>query len=94
MRFIPANNVFADWTIVQPRTDDLEYSVEHYEDDFYIITNADNATNFKIVKTKVDKPSMEHWQDFIPHRENVLLEGFEIFKNYFCTRRTKKAFTN
>ncbi len=91
MRFIPANNVFADWTIVQPRTDDLEYSVEHYEDDFYIITNADNATNFKIVKTKVDKPSMEHWQDFIPHRENVLLEGFEIFKNYFVLEEREKG---
>lgn len=91
MRFIPANNVYADWTIVQPRTDDLEYSVEHYEDDFYIITNADNATNFKIVKTKVDKPSMEHWQDFIPHRENVLLEGFEIFKNYFVIEEREKG---
>ena len=91
MRFIPANNVFADWTIVQARTEDLEYSVEHYEDDFYIITNADDSTNFKIVKTKVDKPSMEHWQDFIPHRENVLLEGFEIFKNYFVIEEREKG---
>ncbi|UQB67852.1 S9 family peptidase [Epilithonimonas zeae] len=91
MRFIPANNVFADWTIVQPRTEDLEYSVEHYEDDFYIITNTDDSTNFKIVKTKVDKPSMENWQDFIPHRENVLLEGFEIFKNYFVIEEREKG---
>jgi len=91
MRFIPANNVFADWTIVQPRTEDLEYSVEHYEDDFYIITNADNSTNFKIVTTKVDKPAMQHWQDFIPHRENVLLEGFEIFKNYFVIEEREKG---
>jgi oligopeptidase B len=68
--------------------------VEHYEDDFYIITNADGATNFKIVKTKVDKPSMEHWQDFIPHRENVLLEGFEIFKIISFSKNEKKAFTN
>jgi len=91
MRFIPANDVFADWKIVQPRTEDLEYSVEHYEEDFYIITNADDSTNFKIVKTKVDKPSMEHWQDFIPHRENILLEGFEIFKNYFVIEEREKG---
>lgn len=91
MRFIPANDVFANWTIVQPRTEDLEYSVEHYEDDFYIITNADDSTNFKIVKTKVDKPSREYWQDFIPHRENVLLEGFEIFKNYFVIEEREKG---
>ena len=53
-RFIPADDVFADWKIIQPRTEDLEYSVEHYQDDFYIITNADDATNFKIVKTEVE----------------------------------------
>jgi len=82
-RFIPANDIFADWKIIQPRTEDLEYSVEHYQDDFYIITNADDSTNFKIVKTKVENPSIENWEDFIPHRENVLLEGFEIFNEYF-----------
>ena len=82
-RFIPSDDVFAEWTIIQPRTEDLEYSIEHYQDDFYIVTNADDATNFKIVKTKVNNPSINHWEDFIPHRENVLLEGFEIFHNYF-----------
>jgi len=82
-RFIPSNDVFADWKIIQERTEDLEYSVEHYQDDFYIITNADDSTNFKIVKTKVENPSIENWEDFVPHRENVLLEGFEIFNEYF-----------
>ena len=81
-RFIPADNVMADWQIIQPRIDDLEYAVEHYQDEFYIITNADDATNFKIVKTKVANPGIENWVEVIPHREDVLLEGFEIFKNY------------
>ncbi len=81
-RFIPAADVFADWKIIQPRTEDLEYSVEHFEDEFYIITNADEATNFKLVKTKVEHCGIENWEDVIPHRKNVLLEGFEIFKNY------------
>lgn len=83
MRFIPAENVFADWKIVQPRIDDLEYSVEHYQDEFYIITNADDATNFKIVKTKVSQPGIENWVEVIPHRKETLLEGFEIFNDYF-----------
>ncbi len=82
MRFIPAENVFADWKIVQPRIDDLEYSVEHYQDQFYIITNADDATNFKIVKTKVSQPGIENWVEVIPHRKETLLEGFEIFNDY------------
>lgn len=82
MRFIPAENVFADWTVIQPRIEDLEYSVEHYQDEFYIITNADDALNFKIVKTKVAQPAIENWIDVIPHRKETLLEGFEIFKDY------------
>ena len=90
-RFIPADNVFADWKIIQERTEDLEYSVEHYQDDFYIITNADDSINFKIVKTKVSQPKIENWVDFIPHRENVLLEGFEIFNDYFVIEEREKG---
>lgn len=83
MRFIPSGDVFADWQIIQPRTEDLEYSVEHYKDEFYIITNADDATNFKIVKTKVSDPGIEFWEDIVPHRPETLLEGFEIFRDFF-----------
>lgn len=90
-RFIPADNVFADWKIIQERTEDLEYSVEHYQDDFYIITNADDSTNFKIVKTKVSQLEIENWVDFIPHRENILLEGFEIFNDYFVIEEREKG---
>ncbi len=81
-RFIPANNVLAPWQVIQPRLHDLEYAVEHYKDEFFIITNADDATNFKIVKTPVAKPGIENWEEFIPHCEKTLLEGFEIFKKF------------
>lgn len=81
-QFIPADNVLAEWKMIQPRIDDLEYAVEHYKDEFYIITNAHEATNFKIVKTKVENPGMENWEEVIPHREETLLEGFEIFNDY------------
>ena len=90
-RFIPADDVLAEWKIVQPRMDDLEYSVEHFEDEFYIITNADLATNFKIVKTKVATPEMKNWEDVIPHRKDVLLEGFEIFRNYLVLEERKEG---
>lgn len=90
-RFIPADNVMADWKIIQPRIDDLEYAVEHYQDEFYIISNADDATNFKISKTKVANPGIENWIEVIPHREDVLLEGFEIFKNYLVLEERKEG---
>ncbi|PQA94439.1 oligopeptidase B [Chryseobacterium shigense] len=90
-RFIPSDNVFAEWKIIQPRIDDLEYSVEHYEDEFYIITNADDAINFKIVKTKINNCGMENWVDVIPHRAEVLLEGFEIFRDYLVLEEREEG---
>jgi len=68
--------------IFQKRTRELEYSISHYEDSFYIVTNKDKATNFKLMKTSENKTSKEHWIDLIPHREDVLFEGIDIFKDY------------
>ena len=93
-QFIPADNVMAEWKIIQPRIDDLEYAVEHYKDEFYIVTNADEATNFKIVKTKVENPGMENWVDVIPHRKETLLEGFEIFNNYLVLEERTEGLLN
>lgn len=90
-RFIPADDVMAKWTIIQPRIDDLEYAVEHYKDEFFIITNADEATNFKIVKTKVATPGIGNWKEIIPHRKETLLEGFEIFNNYLVLEERTKG---
>ncbi|MGO4708744.1 S9 family peptidase, partial [Chryseobacterium sp. 2TAF14] len=89
--FIPADDVFAEWKVIQPRIDDLEYSVEHYKDEFYIITNIDDATNFKLVKTKIANCGMEYWVDVIPHRDEILLEGFEIFKDYLVLEEREKG---
>ncbi len=90
-RFIPASDPHAEFKILQERTPHLEYSVEHYQDEFYIITNADEATNFKLVKTKVENCSREHWKDVVPHRSEILLEGFEIFRNFLVLEERKEG---
>ncbi|GAG83318.1 unnamed protein product, partial [marine sediment metagenome] len=79
---------------IQPREKDIEYSVDHYGDHFYIRTNYDEAKNFKLMKTPVDKTTKENWIDVIPHRDDVLLEGFEIFKNYLVVNERIKGLRN
>ena len=81
-RIISADNPFGDWRLIQPREDNLEYSLAHYGDHFYIQTNKDNATNFKLMKTPINKTTKENWVDVIPHREDTLLEDVSIFKEY------------
>jgi len=81
-QILNANNPEGEFTVFQERVEDLEYAIAHYEDHFYILTNKDNATNFKMMKTKVDATLLENWEDVIPHREDTLLEDFSIFKEY------------
>lgn len=82
VRFLDANNPDGEFLTIQPREKDLEYGINHYGDYFYIRTNKDGAKNFKLMKTAVDKPGMENWVDVIPHRDDVLLQRIEIFKNW------------
>lgn len=81
-RILNSNDPDGEFAIFQPRVRGLEYSISHYEDSFYILTNKDKATNFKLMKTPENKTAKKNWVDLIPHREDVLLEDIEIFKNY------------
>lgn len=82
VRFLDASDPDGEFRIIQPREKDLEYSIKHYGDYFFIRTNKDGAKNFKLMKTPVDNPGMENWVDVIPHRDDVLLQSIEIFKNW------------
>ena len=81
-QFIDADNPNDDFKIIQARERDLEYSVAHFNDHFYILTNKDGAKNFKLMKTPVNKTGKQNWVDVIPHRDDTLLEDISIFKDY------------
>ena len=81
-RILDADQPRGDFKLFQERVRGVEYGFSHFEDHFYIITNKDEAQNFKLMKTEVNKTASEHWQEVIPHREDVLLEDMDIFKNY------------
>jgi oligopeptidase B len=81
-QILEANNPDGKFRVFQPRTRGLEYSISFYKDKFYILTNADKATNFKLMTTPENATEKDNWTDLIPHRKDVLLEGIEIFKNY------------
>ena len=80
-RILNADQPEGEFKVFQPRVRGLEYSISHYGDSFYVLTNKDKATNFKLMKTPENATSKENWKDLIPHRKDVLLEGIEIFKN-------------
>jgi oligopeptidase B len=81
-QILNANTPDGDFKVFQPRTRGLEYGISHYDDSFYIVSNADGAQNFKLSKTSESKTEKKYWKDVIPHRKSVLLEGIEIFKDF------------
>ena len=85
MRFLEANNPDGEFQILQSRIPHLEYAADHYQDHFWIRTNQD-AQNFKLVKAPISKPSLENWEDVIPHRTEVLLEDFDLFSSFLVTQ--------
>lgn len=80
--FLNANEPLGKFKLFQPRERDLEYSIAHYENCFYILTNKDKATNFKLMKALENDTFKEEWEDVIPHRNDVLLEDISIFKDF------------
>ncbi|MBC2844924.1 S9 family peptidase [Winogradskyella flava] len=68
--------------VFQPRIRGLEYSISHYKDYFYILTNKDKATNFKLMKCLKNQRAIDQWEEVIGHRADTLIENIDIFKDY------------
>ena len=82
-QILNADNPNGDFKLFSERERGLEYSIYHFENNFYILTNKDKATNFKLMKVDEKNTSSENWEEFIPHRPDILLEDIEIFKDYY-----------
>ncbi len=80
-RFLDADNVNSELKLIQPREENIEYYPEHHGENFLIRTNK-NALNFKLVSTPVKNYSGENWKDFVDYDEKILLENFDVFKNF------------
>jgi len=88
--YLEADNPTGAFRVFWPRERDHEYHMDHFEDRFLIRTN-DQAKNFRLMVTAVDKPQKQHWREVIPHREDVFLGDFEIFKDHFVLEERKRG---
>lgn len=80
--FLNANNPNGQFTLFEKRQDKLEYTIDQYENNWYILTNKDAAENFKIMTTPLNNTSLKNWVDLIPHNKNILITDFDLFKNH------------
>jgi oligopeptidase B len=80
-RLLEADNPTGEFRVFQERQRELEYQIAHQGDRFLIRTNL-HATNFRLMECPLDKTWLANWTEVIAHREDVLLEGVEVFNDF------------
>jgi oligopeptidase B len=87
VRFLAADDPAGEFSVIEPRSDEHEYSVDHRNGRWFIRTN-DRGRNFRLVTAPVDAPGRENWTELIGHRDDVMLEDADLFAEFFvaCER--------
>jgi oligopeptidase B len=85
---LSANDPDGEFNNFSPRGTEHEYSIDHYQDKFYIITNWE-AKNNRLMETSEDATDMGNWKEVISHRNDVHLLGMEIFKDHLVLNERK-----
>jgi oligopeptidase B len=91
-QILDANTPDGKFKEFNPRERGLEYSIDHYGDKFYVVTNLD-AQNFRLMETPDTKTTKANWKEKIAHRKDTLLQGIEIFKNHLVLSERSQANT-
>jgi oligopeptidase B len=83
-RYISADEPMAEWKIIEPRHQDVEYYPDHNGGFFYLRVN-DTGRNFRLVRAPVSDPRHENWQEVIAQNPDVMLDDVDFFRNYYVT---------
>jgi oligopeptidase B len=91
-RYLDASLPAGEFQLFQERIRGLEYSVDHLNGRFYVLTN-DGAVNFKLMEAAPGKTGRGDWREVIAHRPDVLLEDFELFSNDLVLSERRSGLT-
>jgi oligopeptidase B len=91
-RYLDADRPEGGFQVIQSRERGLEYHAEHLRDKFYIRTN-DRARNFRLMAAPVGRTTKDNWTEVIPHRDDVLLEDFEVFEDFLAVEERRAGLT-
>jgi len=81
-RYIPADQPMAEFKVMEPRKQGVEYYPDHNGESFYVRVN-DTGRNFRLVKAPVADAASKNWQEVVAHNSKVMLDEVDFFKNYY-----------
>jgi oligopeptidase B len=89
---LPSDQPLGRFSVVEPRRQGVEYSVEHHGDRFLILTN-DGAENFRLMAAPVDAPGRSNWRDVIGHRDDTRLDHVDAFAGHLVVHFRRDGLT-
>ena len=90
VRYLRANQPTDTFQVIAPRAKDHEYDVDHSGNLFYIRTN-DKGRNFRLVTAPVGDPRRDNWTELVPHRDDVMLDGVELFADHYVLQERENG---
>jgi oligopeptidase B len=88
--FIPSAAVQAKFKVIEPRKKGIEYSVDHRDNQFYIVAN-DTGQNFRLATVSNVNPARANWKELTPARSDVLLEDLTLFAQHMVVLERKNG---
>ena len=79
--FLPSDAPDAQPVLIEPRRDNIEYSVDDQEDRFLLLTN-DGATNFRLMAAPIASPGRASWTEVVPERPGVRLNLTDVHQHH------------
>ena len=89
-QILSANDPDGNFKNFTSRGTEHEYSIDHYQDKFFIITNWE-AKNNRLMETSENATEIENWKEVLSHRNDVHLLGMEIFKDHLVLNERKNG---
>ena len=88
-RIVPLSDPLAEPRLVAERRGGELYDIDHREGIFYIHTNADGATDFKIMTAPEESPGRENWSEWLAHEPGTYVTGVETYKDWIVRTERK-----
>lgn len=80
--FIPVTAITSVPVVIEPRSPGIEYSVDHQGEQFFLLTNADGAADFKIMTTPCRSPGRQYWQDWLAYRAGIMVLDIYVYQHW------------
>ena len=92
-RYLSTDSPNDNFTLFLPREREHEYSLAHFGEHFYVLSNW-QAKNFRLMRCNVGVHPKSEWEEVIAHRNDVFIEDVELFNDFLVLGERKNGLTH